>query len=137
MHKQQRIFAYLWLVYIAGMLCGAHYFFYRYAFHPLNSIEATRGMMAGAVLWTTVLYIAMVRHFGWARYGLAITVALILVGIGWTVMVMNTRSVQSIPGATKAAIAAMALYGLSLVPLGVAGSLRRYLAPLTAGGRWS
>lgn len=134
MFKQYRVRAWLWFAFMFCTLGAGHYLFFRFSFHPLNSLEITRGLAFGTTLWSTVLLIAMMMHRGWARYVLATGLVLAILAFGMAILVMNSRSIVPLPGPTKMAVLGLVCYALALVPLGVSTSIRRYLAPRTAGG---
>jgi hypothetical protein len=134
MTKHQRIRAYLWFFFIFCTLGGGHYLFFLFSFHPLNPLPLTRGIAFASALWSTVLLLAMLLHKAWARYVLIIWLVVAMLAFGLAMLIMNTRSVEPLPGPTRNVILGLALYALALTPLGVSRSLRRYLAPRTAGG---
>jgi hypothetical protein len=134
MPTRYKIRACLWFVFIFFTLSGGHYLLFRFAFHPLNPFPVTRGLAFGSALWSTVLLVAMVLHKDWARYVLIVWLVVVILAFSLAMLMMNTRSVESLPGPTKTVLAGLALYALAMVPLSVSRSVRRYLAPRTAGG---
>ena len=52
---------------------------------------------------------------------------------GLMVLMMRSQSVDPLPEPTHAAIGGLVLYAVALIPLGKSRSLRRFLAPKTAG----
>ena len=94
-----------------------------------------QGLTFGLALWTTALMVAMCMRLGWARYVLIALVVAAIVGIGLTVLMMTSQSVNALPEPVHAALGGLGLYMLALVPLGASRSLRRFLAPRQAGGR--
>ncbi len=135
MLKNHRVRAFLWFVFILCALSGAHYCFYRFSFHPLNPFQITRGLTFASTLWSSVLLLAMVLHYAWARYVLIAWLVLVMFGFGMATLMMNSQSVATLPEPTKAALLGLLLYAVALTPLGFSRSLRRYLAPRTAGGK--
>jgi hypothetical protein len=134
MPKRQKVYAYLWLLFILGLLGVAHFLFFRFGFHEMNPFPITRGLAFASTLWSTALLVAMALRYGWARYVLIAWLAVAMAGFAMAVLMMNSRSVKPLPEPTNMVIAGLILYALALIPLGVARSLRRFLAPRTAGG---
>ena len=134
MAKHYRVRARLWLMFIFLVLGGAHFLFFRFTFHELNPFHLTRGLFFGSSLWSLALLIGVALRHGWARYVLIAWLVVAMMVFGLMVLMMNSRSVAALPEPTNAALIGLALCALALVPLGVSRSLRRYLAPRTAGG---
>jgi hypothetical protein len=134
MPKRQKVYAYLWLLFIFCVLGCAHYLFFRFGFHELNPFPITRGLAFASALWSTALLLAMVLRRGWARYVLIIWLVMAMLGYGMAVLMMNSRSVNPLPEPTHAVILGMVLYAVALIPLGISRALRRFLGPRTAGG---
>jgi len=134
MPKNHRIRAYLWLAFIFCTLAGAQYFFFLFSFHQLNPFLITRGLTFGSTLWSTVLLLAMLFGRAWARYVLIAWLLMAMVGFGLATLMMNSQSIGALPQPTKFALIGLALYAMALTPLGISRSLRRFLAPRTAGG---
>lgn len=126
--------AIVWFILILCALCGGHYLFFQFAFYPMNPFPITRGLAFGSFLFSTVLWVAMLLNKGWARYVLNIWLGIAIFAFGLAMLVMNTRSVEPLPVPTKQVILGMALYALAMTPLSASRSVRRYLAPRTAGG---
>jgi hypothetical protein len=135
MTKLQRIRPYLWLFFIICTLGGGHYLFYKFSFEPLNAMPMTRGLTFGSALWSAVLVLAMLLHKGWARYVLIVWLVFAMALFGLATLLTNTNSLMTVRGPTLDAMSGLALFALALAPLGASRSLRRYLAPRTAGGR--
>lgn len=108
--------------------------FFRFSFQPLNSYPITRGLAFGSALWSTVLVFAMAFRLGWARYVLSAWLVLAIAAFGLVVLQINKESATPMPEVTQEAVIGLALYLLALIPLGFSHSLRRFLAPRTAGG---
>ncbi len=134
MSKPRKIRPFLWLIAILGVLSAGHYLFFRFSFHELNPYPITRGLAFGSALFSTVLVCAMARRLGWARYVLIAWLVVASVAFGMTILLMNKQSVNPLPEPTKEALVGLGLYVLALIPLGTSRSLRRFLAPRTAGG---
>jgi hypothetical protein len=131
--KSHKLKARLWLCFIFCAITGAHYLFYRFSMNHLNPYPLTKGLTFGLILWTAALTLAMWLRLGWARY---VTAALLVSGIlayGLTVLMMRSQSLEPLPEATHAALGGLVLYAVALIPLGKSRSLRRFLAPKTAG----
>lgn len=134
MSKSQRIRPYLWFFFIICTLVGAHYLFFQFSFHPLNAMPMTRGLTFGSALWSAVLLLAMLLHKGWARYVLIVWLVVTMTLFGLAALLTNTDSLMSVRDPTLDAMGGLLLCALALAPLGVSRSLRRYVAPRTAGG---
>lgn len=134
MPPHYKLRARLWLVFICGALCGAHFLFFRFSFHELNPFDLTRGLFFASALWSCALFVAITLRLGWARYALIVWLVVAMLGFGLMVLMMNSRSVKVLTEPTNAAVIGLGLCALALVPLGVSRSLRRYLAPRTASG---
>lgn len=131
--KHRKQIAYLWLAFIGGALLGAHYFLFRFSFHPLNPFPVMRGLTIGLVLWTTALMVAMSMRLGWARYVLIALLTSAIVGFGLGAIMLSTESTSGLPDAVHAAVVGLGLYAVALFPLGASHALRRFLAPRHAG----
>jgi len=134
MQKNQKFQAYLWLAFILCVLAGAHFLFFSFSFHELNPFPITRGLAFASALWSTALLFAMLLRHGWARYVLIAWLVMAMLAFSLAILMMNGQSVKPLPTPTNTALLGLGLYALALLPLGVAHSLRRYLAPRTAGG---
>jgi hypothetical protein len=126
--------AYLWLAFVGGALVVAHYFLFRFSFHPLNPFPVMRGLSFGLALWTAALMIAMCMRLGWARYVLIALLASAIVFFGLAAITMTTESVNALPEPIHAAVGGLGFYAVALFPLGASRALRRFLAPRQAGG---
>jgi len=135
MPLNQRIWAYVWLLFILFALLGAHYYVYRFSFHPLNPFQVTRALVFASILWCSVLLVSMLLRLGWARYVMATWVVIAMIGFIMAMLMMNSQSVDPLPEPTHAVLKGLFFYALALVPLGISNALRRFLAPRTAGGK--
>jgi hypothetical protein len=134
MQRQVKIRARLWLLFIFLVLAGGHFLFFRFSWDPMNPYPLTRGLTIASTIWSTVLASAMMMRRGWARYVLAAWLVFAMTGFGLATLMVNKQLVQMLTRPTQEVIAGLCLYGLALTPRGISRSVRRYLAPRTAGG---
>ena len=134
MPTNQRIWAYAWIFYIVCTLLGAHYFVYRFSFHPLNPYQVTRALVFASIIWCTVLMIGMIFRYAWTRYVLVAWLIITIVGFLAAMLQMNSQSIASLPMPTHDVIKGVFLYALAIAPLIFSRALGRFLAPRTAGG---
>jgi hypothetical protein len=125
----------MWLAFIGVALLIAHYFLFRFSFHPLNPFPLMRGMTFGLALWTAALMVAMCMRLGWARYVLIALLTSAIVVFGLAVLMMTSESVNALPEPIHAAAGGLGFYAVALFPLGASRALRRFLGPRQAGGR--
>ncbi len=135
MPLKQRIWAYVWLAFITCMLLGAHYYLYWFSNDPFNPFQVTKALVFASIIWCVVLLIGMVFRNAWARYGMAIWLILAMAGFVMAALVMNSQSVAPLPAATHNVMKGVAFYIIALLPIWLSNSLRRFLAPKTAGGK--
>lgn len=134
MSQSRKVLPYIWLLVIFCVLGVGHVLFFRFSFHPLNPFPITRGLAFGSALWSTVLVVSMAFRLGWARYVLSAWLVLAMSCFSLVVLQMNKLSSAPISDATQEAVFGLVLYALGLIPLGLSHTLRRFLAPRTAGG---
>ena len=135
MPTNQKVRAYLWLAFIAIMLAGANYLFFRFSFDLQNPFPLTRGLAFGSSLWSVVLLVAIALRNAWARYLLSSLLVFAMVCFGLADLMINTRAVIPLNSLTRNVVVALVLCAFALYPLGFSRSLRRFLAPRTAGGK--
>ncbi|MEP6668522.1 MAG: hypothetical protein ABJF10_05180 [Chthoniobacter sp.] len=133
--RKRKLHARIWLGVVFLLLTGAHYFLYRFSVDRLNNYPISQGLMAGSVLWTTVLLGAMWLRYAWSRYIMIATICVAMIGFSVVALLVRSESVNALPHLMRYVAGGLLFYAFALIPLSATSSLRHYLGPRTAGER--
>jgi hypothetical protein len=133
--KQRNLRARIWIAVTLLLVTGAHYFFYKFSIDPLNNYRVAEGLTFGCVLWTTVLFGAMLLRYSWSRYVMITMICLAIAAFSVLALIIRSESIDPLPRLMKLVACGAGLYCLALVPLSASSSLRHFLGPKTAGER--
>lgn len=133
--KQRKIRARIWIFVIILLVSGAHYFFLKFSYDPLNNYEISKGLTFGCIIWTTVLFGAMWLRHTWSRYVMITMICFGMIAFCLIAMTVRSESVNPLPQLMKLVVYGVGLYAVALVPLSASSSLRHFLGPKTAGER--
>ncbi len=115
----------IWMVWILIALRLADVGFIYFAWHAENPMPLLKGVVAGSVLWTTVLIVFVWQRRAWARYFLIAVIVGTIALFALTIVRLLNDHVGNDPQLFQAGAAAIFVYGASLIPLGRSRAILR------------